>query len=85
MCGRSLPTAETAQEKLNGRGYPCKVAAQDVPVQSRMMTIAAMDDALPATDRVLDIIGYEVKDGHLDPDLFAIFTGAKIYARTARK
>ena len=38
-------------EKLNGRGYPRAVSAEAIPVQTRMMTIADIFDALTATDR----------------------------------
>jgi HD-GYP domain-containing protein (c-di-GMP phosphodiesterase class II) len=38
-------------EKLNGRGYPRRVGADDIPVQTRMMTISDIFDALTATDR----------------------------------
>src|SRR5258707_7014053 len=54
-------------EYLNGRGYPRRLAAADIPVESRIMTIADIFDALTASDRpyqkavpvgrALDIIG----------------------------
>ncbi len=79
-------------EKLDGRGYPNGFAAEEIPVQSRMMTISDIYDALTASDRpykkavpvekALDIIGYEVKEGLLDADLFDIFVQAEIYKLT---
>lgn len=78
-------------EKLNGRGYPRKLVAADIPVQSRMMTVSDIYDALTASDRpykraisterALDILTMEVKDGLLDADLVTIFTEAKVYER----
>ena len=38
-------------EKLDGSGYPRKVKAPDIPVQTRMMTISDIFDALTAKDR----------------------------------
>ena len=38
-------------EKLDGRGYPRGVRAEDIPVQTRIMTIADIFDALTASDR----------------------------------
>jgi HD-GYP domain-containing protein (c-di-GMP phosphodiesterase class II) len=73
-------------EKLDGSGYPHGVAAPEIPVQTRMMTIADIFDALTASDRpyksavpverAFDIIGDEVRSGRLDTDLFAMFREA---------
>jgi hypothetical protein len=78
-------------EKLNGRGYPRKLMAQDIPLQSRMMTISDIYDALTAndrpykraisTERALDILKMEVADGFLDPSLVDLFMEAKVYER----
>jgi hypothetical protein len=76
-------------EKLDSTGYPRKIPAFEIPIQSRMMTIADIYDALTAQDRpykkavpaerALEILGFEVKDEHVDPDLFKIFVDAKVY------
>jgi hypothetical protein len=76
-------------EKLNGRGYPRRIAADDIPVQTRMMTISDIFDALTATDRpykravpyerALDILQMEAKDGMLDPDLLTAFIEARVF------
>ena len=78
-------------EKLNGRGYPRRLLAEDIPVQSRMMTISDIYDALTASDRpykravpterALDILSMEVKDGLLDPSLVQVFVEAKVFER----
>src|SRR5208337_3181107 len=49
---RNIPEiARGHHEKLNGRGYPGKLAADDIPLQTRLMTIADVFDALAAADR----------------------------------
>ena len=78
-------------EKLNGKGYPRKVAAADIPIQTRMMTISDIFDALTAADRpykravplarALDIMAAEVKDGMLDAELFALFVEGKVHEK----
>ena len=78
-------------EKLNGTGYPYKLSAPEIPVQTRMMTISDIFDALAAADRpykkavsvehALDILELSVKDGELDPGLFDIFRSARIFDR----
>jgi len=78
-------------EKLDGSGYPRRVRSDGIPLQTRMMTIADIFDALTASDRpykravplprALDIMASEVKGGMLDPDLFALFTDAKVFER----
>ena len=78
-------------EKLNGRGYPRKLTATDIPLQSRMMAISDIYDALTASDRpykraisterALDILKMEVGDGLLDPALVDTFIDTKVYER----
>lgn len=78
-------------EKLNGRGYPRALPAEQIPVQSRMMTVSDIYDALTAndrpykraitTDRALDILKMEVKDGLLDNALVDLFIEAKIFEK----
>jgi len=78
-------------EKLDGSGYPHGRTAEQIPLASKIMTIADIYDALTARDRpykramprdrALDILGYEVKDGHVDPELFRIFVDSKTYLR----
>lgn len=77
-------------ERLNGTGYPGRLRAEEIPVQSKMMSVADIFDALTASDRpykkavplekALDILGYEVKDQHLDADLVRIFIEAKVWS-----
>jgi HD-GYP domain-containing protein (c-di-GMP phosphodiesterase class II) len=76
-------------EKLNGQGYPRQIGAPEIPVQTRMMTIADIYDALTASDRpykravsvthALDILHAESREGLLDRDLLATFVDARVY------
>jgi HD-GYP domain-containing protein (c-di-GMP phosphodiesterase class II) len=78
-------------EKLNGRGYPRKLTAAEIPLQSRMMTISDIYDALTASDRpykravpterALDILNMETNDGLLDRDLVNVFVESKVWER----
>ncbi len=89
---RSIPDiARGHHEKLNGRGYPYKLSAPEIPVQTRMMTISDIFDALSASDRpykkavslerALDILKLAVEDGELDAHLFQLFLDAKVFER----
>lgn len=86
--------ARAHHEKLDGSGYPYHMKEEDIPFQSKMMTISDIFDALTArdrpykravpVDRALNIIGDEVKSRLLDPVLFNLFIEAKIYQITAK-
>jgi hypothetical protein len=90
---RNVPAIAYAHhEKLDGTGYPRKLQGDDIPVQSRMMTIADIFDALVAWDRpykksvpverALAILGDEAGSGKLDRELLAVFIEAKVYEKT---
>ena len=90
---RGVPTIAYAHhEKMDGTGYPRKLKAEEIPIQSRMMTISDIFDALVAWDRpykksvpverALDILADEARHGKLDPTLLAVFVEAKVYERT---
>ena len=76
-------------EKLDGSGYPTQAESEEIPLQSRIMTIADIFDALTASDRpykkavpldkALDILNMEVKGGKVDSELFRLFTESKVY------
>ena len=79
--------AGSHHERLNGTGYPNRLRAEEIPLQSKMMSISDIFDALTASDRpykravpvekALDILGYEVRDGHVDGELVRIFREAR--------
>lgn len=82
-------------ERLNGTGYPNRLRAEEIPVQSKMMSIADVYDALTASDRpykkavpverAIDILEYGVRDGHLDGELVRIFKDARVWQRVASR
>lgn len=93
---RNIPEiAYGHHEKLDGSGYPRKVKGDQIPVQTRMMTISDIFDALTASDRpykravpvprALDIMAEEVKAGMLDRHLFELFVEAKVFERAAEE
>lgn len=78
-------------EKLDGTGYPRQVPGDNIAVQTRMMTISDIYDALTAADRpykaavsipmALTILEQEVQQGKVDRDLLKVFIEAKVYER----
>jgi len=80
-------------EKLDGKGYPRQVTGDAIPIQTRMMTISDIYDALSAADRpykaavaparALDIMADEVRAGQLDQELFRLFVEGKVFEATA--
>ena len=89
---RNIPEiARGHHEKLNGTGYPYKLSAPEIPMQTRMMTISDIFDALAAADRpykkavsierALEILELSVNDGELDRGLFEVFLSARIFDR----
>jgi HD-GYP domain-containing protein (c-di-GMP phosphodiesterase class II) len=76
-------------EKLDGTGYPRRLTGNEIPVQSQLMTICDIFDALVAKDRpykkslpaerALDIIARDARNGKLNADLFKVFVEAEVY------
>lgn len=75
-------------EKLDGKGYPRALASERIPLQSKMMAISDIYDALTASDRpykkavphdkALDILHMEAKGGQLDAELIRVFVEAEV-------
>jgi len=87
---KGVPTiAHGHHEKLDGTGYPRQLAADAIPVQTRMMTISDIYDALTARDRpykpavpldrALGILRDEAARGALDAVLLDTFVEARIF------
>jgi len=82
-------------EKMDGRGYPRRITGEAIPLQTRMMTISDIYDALTAQDRpykravsidrALDILTIEVQEGQLDAELFKLFIDGKVFQRQAEE
>ena len=81
-------------EKLDGSGYPRGLRGDQIPIQTRMMTISDIYDALTARDRTykpavptqkaLDILHSEADRGELDRDLLKIFIDKRVFEVTAK-
>ncbi|EMJ97165.1 HD domain-containing phosphohydrolase [Leptospira sp. WS58.C1] len=89
---KMVPTiAHAHHERLNGTGYPRGLSGEDIPVQSRIMTISDIFDALTdqdrpykkavPVDRALDILEMEAKENHLDGDLLKVFIESKVWEK----
>lgn len=87
--------AHRHHEKLDGTGYPKRVKAEEIPIQSRMITICDIFDALTAADRpykaavpldrALFILEEEVKQGKLDSVLYRLFVDSRAYMIPVKK
>jgi 3',5'-cyclic-nucleotide phosphodiesterase len=74
-------------EKLDGSGYPMGLRGAQISVQTRILTISDIYDALTAPDRpykqavpverALDMIDEECRAGHLDAALFKVFVESR--------
>jgi 3',5'-cyclic-nucleotide phosphodiesterase len=77
-------------EKLDGSGYPMGLRGNQISIQTRILTICDIFDALTAGDRpykkavpveqALDLMGSECKAGHLDSRLLRVFVDARTWA-----
>ena len=88
-----VPTIAWAHhERLNGRGYPRGLTGDEIPVQSKLMAITDVYDALTAADRPykaavglersLDILHQEARLNLLDGEALRIFVEARVFERT---
>ncbi len=83
--------AAAHHEFLDGSGYPRGLKGDEIPIQSRIMCIADIYDALSSPDRpykkaiplekTLDILREEAQRGKLDTDIVEMFIRRKLYQR----
>jgi HD-GYP domain-containing protein (c-di-GMP phosphodiesterase class II) len=76
-------------EMLDGSGYPYNVQGEGIMLQSRILAVADVFEALTATDRpykkaipidkAKQILGFMAKDGELDKDIVDMFINDNIY------
>jgi HD-GYP domain-containing protein (c-di-GMP phosphodiesterase class II) len=76
-------------EKLNGKGYPRGVLASEISLETRLMTVADIYDALTANDRpykkampvdrAIEILCKEAGFGDLDQDVVDLFVANAVY------
>ena len=78
-------------EKLNGTGYPDGVTKDQLSLETRIMTVCDIFDALTASDRpykkalpvekALQILQWEANDGMLEHDIVELFASSKVYEK----
>lgn len=76
-------------EKLDGTGYPLAIKEDSIPIQSQILTVADIYDALTASDRpyknrvpvpkALQILEEEVYRGKINGELVALFKAREVY------
>lgn len=76
-------------EKLDGSGYPLGLKREEIPVQTQILTIADIYDALTASDRpykrrlpvdtALKILRHEAAKNKLNTDLVEIFEQRQVF------
>jgi len=87
---RRIPEIAWAHhEKLDGSGYPRGLVGGAIPVQSRMMTIADIYDALVAWDRpykravsearAREILCEDARAGKIDAELLQVFLETEVF------
>jgi HD-GYP domain-containing protein (c-di-GMP phosphodiesterase class II) len=87
--------AAAHHENIDGSGYPFGLKGDEIPLQSRIIAIADVFEALTAKDRpyrkgktlseALRMMELIVKDNQIDKDLFEFFIKEKIYADYAKQ
>jgi HD-GYP domain-containing protein (c-di-GMP phosphodiesterase class II) len=80
-------------EKMDGTGYPRGLTREEMSIPARIMAIADIFEALTARDRpyktpkklsdCVAIMARMSEEGHIDPDLFALFLASGVYRRYA--
>jgi HD-GYP domain-containing protein (c-di-GMP phosphodiesterase class II) len=78
-------------EKLDGSGYPDGVTGERLSLETRIMTVCDIFDALTASDRpykkampvekAIQILRWEAKDGMLDKDIVELFAESEVYQK----
>ena len=82
-------------EKLDGTGYPQRLHGDEIPIQTRLITVADIFDALTEGDRpykpavspdtALEILRLEAREGRVDGDLVQIMVDSKVYLRVLER
>ncbi|MCX8022654.1 MAG: HD domain-containing protein [Syntrophorhabdaceae bacterium] len=87
--------AGSHHERLDGSGYPLGIKGEKLPLQSRILALADIFEALTAKDRpykkgktleeAFNIMRYLAKNNHIDPELFNFFLDSKVYLDYVQK
>ncbi|MBB3140461.1 HD domain-containing phosphohydrolase [Halomonas organivorans] len=93
---RRVPAiAGNHHERMDGRGYPRRLRLADASLEERIMAVADVFEALTAADRPykpgmtlsrsLTILAGMARDGHLDPDVFALLLDSGVWREYATR
>ncbi|MFO7660359.1 MAG: HD domain-containing phosphohydrolase [Candidatus Cloacimonadaceae bacterium] len=87
--------ASSHHEKLNGKGYPQGLNAKNLPLQSRILAIADICEALTAADRpykkgnklseAIKILAECAKNKEIDGDLLDLMLDSGLYLKFAKQ
>ena len=80
--------ASSHHERLDGTGYPLGLKGDEISLQTRILALADVFEALTARNRpyregntesqAIKILEFMVKDNHLDADIFNLFVEGKL-------
>jgi len=86
--------ASAHHERPNGTGYPDGIAGTQLAVQSRILAVADIFEALTAGDRpyrkpmklskALQILNFMRKDNHIDGNIYDLFVEKRVYREYAK-
>jgi HD-GYP domain-containing protein (c-di-GMP phosphodiesterase class II) len=87
--------ASSHHERPDGTGYPNGLAEAKLPIQSRILAIADIFEALTAKDRpyraplnlsqAIKILGFMKKDNHIDTKIYDLFLDSGVCKEYAKK
>ena len=87
--------ASSHHERLDGSGHPWGFTADQLPLQSRILAISDIFEALTAPDRpykkgkklseAMKILTFNVLDNHIDKDLFEFLLDSGLYKEYSEK
>ena len=82
-------------EKLNGKGYPDGVTREELALETRIMSVCDIFDALTASDhpykkampveKALQILRWEAEEGALEPDIVELFISSEVYRKVMER
>ena len=87
--------ASQHHENLDGEGYPFRHKGDELPLESRILAVADIFEALTASDRpyktpktlseAIRIMNFMRKDEHIDGELFDLFLNSGVYRSYAER
>lgn len=87
--------ASSHHEKLNGKGYPFHLRAEELPLQARIIAIADIFESLTASDRpykegktlgqAFEVLANWASQGEIDSRILDLFLDSGLFMEYARK